>query len=86
MQLRYSFRLGLDVIHNGKVKKETDESSSFLPLRSEPLSKGNIQTVSLGMQHSAVVTGAYSIELSVYLKRLHGQLDMYCVCTLKEVH
>uniref|UniRef100_H2ZRB2 non-specific serine/threonine protein kinase n=1 Tax=Ciona savignyi TaxID=51511 RepID=H2ZRB2_CIOSA len=48
-------RLGLDVIHGGKILKETTESSSFVPLRSEPLCLGNIDKISLGLQHSAII-------------------------------
>lgn len=49
-------RLGLDVIHANKLIKETTDSSTFLPLRTEPFSLGNIHQISLGMQHSAAIT------------------------------
>nr|XP_002126613.1 serine/threonine-protein kinase Nek8 [Ciona intestinalis] len=49
-------RLGLDVIHDGKILKETTESSCFVPLRSEPISLGNISKISLGLQHSGIIT------------------------------
>lgn len=48
-------RLGLDIIENGHLVREVSESSCFAPLRSEPLSQGNVKEVSLGIQHSAVV-------------------------------
>ncbi|CAK8692248.1 unnamed protein product [Clavelina lepadiformis] len=48
-------RLGLDVIHDGSLMKQCDGSNCFIPVRSEPLSFGNIKIVSIGMQHSAVI-------------------------------
>nr|CAB3264292.1 serine/threonine-protein kinase Nek8 [Phallusia mammillata] len=67
-------RLGLDVVHNNQITKQTDEASCFVPLRSEPLSLGNIYKVALGMQHSAVITE--DRRLFMFGNNAHGQLGL----------
>ncbi|XP_039254767.2 serine/threonine-protein kinase Nek8-like isoform X1 [Styela clava] len=49
-------KLGLDVVNNGEVLKETSESLKLIPVQTYPFTDVKINKVSLGMQHSAMIT------------------------------
>ena len=78
-------RLGLDVIKAQKIEREVTEVLSLTLVQSAPFSDEGIMKVSLGTQHSAVITGEKQIATisnSFEILKLHVVLECFRVCDL----